>query len=196
MTETDICNMSLGYIGKGQIKSMEENQENARTCKLYYHQTRQETLRDFPWNFAVRVERLALVHETVSGYAYAYAWPETCVRICKLRGEESWPMTYEPYEVLNMDTATKLIACNLEEAYLVYIYDVTDPDLMDAAFIEGFARLLAAKISMALTGNPQQYQLQYQMYQTAVQKARIYDGQEGQKPTPYKSTYAEARRPY
>ena len=72
MTDTDICNMALSNIGKGVIENMEEGVENARACKLFYDPTRREVLRSFPWGFAHRIERLAVVDVDVPGWDFAY----------------------------------------------------------------------------------------------------------------------------
>ena len=36
MTDTDICNMALSYIGKGTIVNRDEDIEDARACNLFY----------------------------------------------------------------------------------------------------------------------------------------------------------------
>lgn len=75
MTDTDICNMALSNIGKGVIENMEEGVENARACKLFYDPTRREVLRSFPWGFAHRIERLAVVDVDVPGWDLPMAIP-------------------------------------------------------------------------------------------------------------------------
>ena len=47
-----ISNMALGHLGSKPIASIDENTQGARYCKIFYDVTRDETLRDFPWNFA------------------------------------------------------------------------------------------------------------------------------------------------
>ena len=81
MTDTDICNMALSNLGKGVIANMEEGIEDARACKLFYETTRREVLREFPWGFAHRIERLAVVDTNVPGWSYAYGYPAQCLKI-------------------------------------------------------------------------------------------------------------------
>lgn len=193
MTETDICNMALSFIGKGTIMSKEAENENARACKLFYDQTRKEVLRAFPWGFAYRIERLAVVDITVPGYAYIYAYPDSCLLAYKLRSEEPNRERREPYKVINIATSTKAICCDVENAYLEYLLDVKDPDIMDSLFIQAFSHLLAANIAMRMTGNPQQHTLQYQLFQASLQQAQLQDAREMKTEITYLSNYAKAR---
>jgi hypothetical protein len=47
-------------------------------------------------------------------------------------------------------TPQRVILCNQEFATLVYITDVTDPNIMDELFIHAFTRVLAAELAMVL----------------------------------------------
>ena len=46
MNNTDICNMALAYLAKGRISSIDENNELARQCKLFYDHSRKGLLRE------------------------------------------------------------------------------------------------------------------------------------------------------
>ena len=59
MNNTDICNMALAYLAKGRISSIDENNELARQCKLFYDHSRKGLLREYSWGFAKRIIRLA-----------------------------------------------------------------------------------------------------------------------------------------
>ncbi len=193
MTETDICNMALSHIGKGVIQNMEEERENARACKTYYDITRHEVLRSYAWGFAHRIERLALVAIELPGYAYAYAYPEKCIQLNQIRAKDPDRERVEPCIVINTGTSTKVIACDVKNAYADYVYDVKDVAIMDSLFIQAFSRLLAANISMRLLGNPEAYKMQYQVYQATLSQAQLHDAQEHRQEAVYLSNYAKAR---
>ena len=81
MTPTDICNQALSLINAGRIRSMTEETEPARQCRLHYDLTRKVLLEQFEWNFARKPERAVLSEHKIDGWAYVYAYPENCVRI-------------------------------------------------------------------------------------------------------------------
>ena len=46
-----------------------------------------------------------------------------------------------------------MILCNQEFAIGVYCQDITDPDVMDEEFIDAWANILGARITIPLTGD-------------------------------------------
>ena len=79
MNNTDICNMALAYLAKGRISSIDENNELARQCKLFYDHSRKGLLREYSWGFAKRIIRLAELDASNPDWKYVYAYPEKCV---------------------------------------------------------------------------------------------------------------------
>ena len=61
MTNTDICNMALSFLSKGKISSIDDNVEEAKQCKIHYEHCRKILLRQYPWGFAKRTVKLALL---------------------------------------------------------------------------------------------------------------------------------------
>ena len=195
MTDTDLCNIALSNIGKGTITSMEGEVENARSCKLYYDLVRRQTLRAFSWGFAHRIERLALVDVDIAGWDYVYAYPDKCLMVNRIIDEDDRTdqETIVTFDIINLGGSTKGIVANVQNASVDYVWDVTDPDVMDSLFVEAFTYLLAANIANRLTGNPKMYDMQYQLYQAALQSARLKTSQEKRKKLEYHSSYADAR---
>lgn len=194
MTDTDICNMALSEFGKGTIASMEEGVETARACKLFYEPTRRELLREFPWGFAHRLERLAVVDREVPGWTYAYGYPDRCLKVNKIVAQTPHYGHYEPFDIVNIGSSTKVIVSNLEEAYADFIWDAKDPALFDDIFIQAFAHLLASKMAMRLTGNPQISQQEYQLHKMAIQSAQLQDAREAHTEPQFFSNYIRARQ--
>ena len=62
MNSIDVCNLALAYIGNTQsIASMAEQTKGAILCGRFYNLTREQLLKAFPWNFAVKTEDLTEV---------------------------------------------------------------------------------------------------------------------------------------
>lgn len=95
-----IANQSLGVIAaRGQIMSFDENSAESKAVNLYYDDTRDALLRAAPWNFARKVDYLALFRAAPGtpenpspgtgywqpnmpppGFLYSYYYPADCVK--------------------------------------------------------------------------------------------------------------------
>jgi hypothetical protein len=73
----------------------------------------------------------------------------------------------------------RVVLTNQEYATLVYIQDVLDPNLMDDQFQEAYVKLLAAQVSMALTGDKKLANIRIQEANQVIMVARVGDGNEG-----------------
>lgn len=152
-----ICNLGLNHIKKREIQSFEDSSEEARKCKLVYELTRDELLRSFPWNFATKIERLAMFNERVVGWDFLYAYPQSCLKVRKIYNDRT----------VNVDTAdtnnfqrmtannSQAIATNVNEAWCEFTFRVIDPNQYDASFVDSFSYRLAAKLCNSLTGDTQ-----------------------------------------
>ncbi len=81
-SQVGICNLALSHLGtKATIAAMDEASDEARVCSTHFDDVRDTLLREFDWNFARRVETLALRSETApTGYDYCYSVPNKCLR--------------------------------------------------------------------------------------------------------------------
>lgn len=195
MVNTDICNVALSYIGRGRIIAINEPTEIARQCDLHYDNTRKLVLRQYEWGFARHHEKLEVVDTEINGYKYIYMYPEKCIRMLALLkdGKRFDAFRINDFEVFNLDNNIKVIACDHENAFIDYIYDVTDCDIFDSLFIEAFSRKLAANIETAVAGNTALTNMQYQMYQAAIQEAKSLSAKEKKATLEYPHSYADVR---
>lgn len=146
MDATEICNLALGRLGAGRIMALSEESQAARNCALFYEQTRDEVLRDHPWNFAAARETLvALVDSPIFGWEYAYQLPTDFIRLLFLN----------EYEAESIKTKWAIEGRRLltdeTEAQIRYTRKVTNASDFDALFIETLSLKLAAKLAMPLT---------------------------------------------
>ena len=171
-SEVDICNMALSGIRGGSINSITEPSLQAQQCKLKYPFLRDMLLRDVPWNFAHKVESLALLTDDLHNWVYAYQYPSDCLYINKLIldfeefGDTGDGVTrsrhiediYSPdlgrqvkYEIQNVD-GNRVIAANEPSLRISYRKKITDPYLFDTLFIQAFVKLLESELAIPVVG--------------------------------------------
>lgn len=73
----------------------------------------------------------------------------------------------------------KIILTNQEFALLVYLLDLTNPDVMDEMLIQAWASFLAARMAIDLTGDKQLANLRISDANASITLARQADGNEG-----------------
>ena len=73
----------------------------------------------------------------------------------------------------------RVVLCNQEFAIGVYCQDITDPDVMDEEFIDAWANILGACITIPLTGDLKKANMAIEVANRAIAQARVGDGNEG-----------------
>lgn len=73
----------------------------------------------------------------------------------------------------------RVVLTNQEFAVIDYIGDVIDPNIMDDQFQEAWAKILAAQVCMALSGDKKLANSMVQLANTIISLARVGDGNEG-----------------
>jgi hypothetical protein len=73
----------------------------------------------------------------------------------------------------------RVILCNQEFAIGTYIQDITDLDLMDEEFLDAFANILGACITVPLTGDTKKANAAIEIANRTIMQARVGDGNEG-----------------
>ena len=196
MNNTDICNMALSYIGSGKIASLDDDNENARTCKIHYDHQRELTLRNYTWGFANKKVKLAQVDDEVLGWEYIYAYPAQCLALRAIYNKEGadvkdWEK--DSYEIVLGNNNVRYICCDVPEAWAECTYDINDAEKFSVDFCEALARGLASAIALPLTGNMSLQSANYQLWQIAVANAKVSNAKEQHKDTHYPSKYFDAR---
>lgn len=185
MNEVDICNLALNFLGKGIIKSLSENTELARTCKLHYDRYRRILLKDYSWEFAERTMKLEPVEDfgdNVKGWDYVYRYPDDCLQVLKIYNgnDRRKDDKREKFFVQTVDyrLGTKVICCNLENAYMDYVSNEEDCNYFSEEFVEALAHYLAYGMAQALTGSEAKAQTELQYMQTALYQAKLRTARE------------------
>lgn len=185
MNEVDICNLALNFLGKGIIKSLSENTELARTCKLHYDRYRRILLKDYSWEFAERTMKLEPVEDfgdNVKGWKNVYSYPDDCLQVLKIYDGDDHRKDdkRERFFVQSVDyrLGTKVICCNLENAYMDYVCNEEDCNYFSEEFVEALAHYLAYGMAQALTGSEAKAQTELQYMQNALYQAKLRTARE------------------
>lgn len=146
ISEIQICNMALSKLGEEQrINSFNDNTKAAQKCAIFYEPARQALLAEFLWRFARKREVLAPLVDAPSfdGGNY-FQKPTSCLRI--VGTDEDYRYGYGRW----LSEGNKIIA-DTTALKLVYIADITDVTLFDAAFVQALACKLAIDLSIPMT---------------------------------------------
>lgn len=191
-----ICNLALAHIGVSPIVSLNDESESARALSRIYEPSRDVALRAKDWRFAsVKVPLAEIADVTVPGWEYVYGYPAKCLCIRKIFTdiENKNPPAVEYETMLIPSINRKVIACNDEDAYAEYTYQITDSTLFDMSFVMAFSFLLAAQIAKPLTGDDTIAKTMLQNYfLLSSDAARINDIEKNVKPTET-SSFEDAR---
>jgi len=187
-----ICNLALSHIGQSAITSAEltgDLNKSARHLNIIYDLSKDSVLRAKDWKFASVKEALVAVTDIIPGWAYIYTHPAECLHINKIFYDvESQDPERIEFEVVfvpavGLVVEKKVIAVNYDDAYIEYVYRVTDPALFDASFVTAFSYFLAAQIAKPLTNDNKIAELMLNMYNSLVSDAaRINDSEKHVKP--------------
>lgn len=181
----DICNMALSHIGNSQrINALDEASIQAEQCSLFYEQSRDFVLRDYPWGFATAFVVLAQVATNPDpAYPYAYAMPTDCLKARSIVNPV-FPEGYWPYpgcierpnipavqfRVVNGSSA-KLITTSITPATLEYTLKVTSPEMFDPIFVSALSWKLGALVAPAIAKDASVASNCEQMYRAEMAQA-------------------------
>lgn len=194
ISNLDICNMALAQLGQAPISALEQNEERARRCRLFYDPVRQEVLRTHNWAFATAEADLALLdaeESKMDGYMYAY--PQDCLFLRKVftAGNIAHPVSFK--ELYRKDQQARVIICQAPQARAEYTRDVRDSSVFDPAFVKAFSLALAADLALTLSADPTLSQRILQKYTLALEEARRSNMTENFEQYTGQSVFVESR---
>jgi len=185
----EICNIALTRFGGDVIIDINEPSQAARMCKLHYPNIRDVVLKEYPWNFAQKIARLAAETETIPGYTYAYALPNGCLAAHRMFNESNF------YDQKGTEFARygRSLYTSIDQAYLEYTAKIEDPSEFDPNFIDTLAWKLAMEISVPLTGDKNMREHLYSLFQNSQNASQGVDAAEGYIKQQQSNRYAEVR---
>lgn len=171
-SEVDICNLALVKIGEGTIIALSEDSKAGRLCNLFYNDTRDEILREHPWNFATKRVELAKLLTTPSfEFDAEFQLPSDLLKIIKTDDN------LLPYRIEG-----KKLLINNDSVKIEYIARISDTTQFDSLFVVALWMRMASHLAFNLSDNNSLSVAMEQQSRAKVKQARTMDGQEG---TPY-----------
>lgn len=145
-SKVDIFNLALRMVGGTTITSFSSGTPNSNIADDVYDETLQDMLR-YPWNFARKSKKLAqLVTTPISGYDHAYNLPDDWVYSVALYGDDN---EQAPIPMIESTLGNDhVLMSNHDEVWLVYVYFMTDPNMMPADFRKALASNIAAYLAI------------------------------------------------
>lgn len=170
-TEVDICNQALSFIRGGFINSLTEASTQARYCKSFFDDVRDTVLRDGSWNFATKIEPLALRTDDVYNWVYCYQYPSDCMKVQRLilnyeqfsadsgvyRTRQYQDLgrpdidRFIKHKVMNVNGEMVIVA-NEPDLRIQYTSKVTNMGLFPVDVRKAMAHLLASELAVPITG--------------------------------------------
>lgn len=162
-SQVDIGNRALDKLGAESIVSLDEDSENARVINRMYDIVLDSLLRSHIWNCSkVRVVLAPMTTVPAFDYDYQFQLPADCLRPIFPPDVTDWSV--EKGNILLTNDGTVL--------NLLYISTLTDPNDMDACFIEAFASKLAMECCEKITQSATKRRLATDEFNNAMATAR------------------------
>jgi len=167
-SEISICNDALIILGEDPITALTEDSKAGRLCNQFYASTRDALIRRHLWNFAMeRVELAALSTAPLFGFTSQYQLPSDFLRLVRLE-DDLMPYKIEGQTIQVSDSSLKI----------VYLKQITDPNLFDELFREALSANLAWKMARPLTDSTSTVEEAKQNFKDAMSEARTMDAME------------------
>lgn len=157
-SRTEVANFALSHLGVGtRIANIEtERSQEANACRQFFDHVTEIMLRSYDWPFATKIVDLVEVEEDPNDeWAFSYRYPSDCFRLIRIPSglRNDTRASRIPYRVAQDDDASgKIILCDLEDAKIEYIYNVTQIERWPADFVLAHSFRLAAYIAPMITG--------------------------------------------
>ena len=188
-SDTEICNMALGWLGANAIVDLQEESDIGELCRNSYPSAIRLTLEARDWTFATkRATLVPLVVAPAFGYAYGFQTPADNLRILSVSKDE------KDYRGVEWVLEEKVILCDYNPLYIRYIKHVTDPTKFSPAFAVAVAETLASFLAMPITENPALVKLYDEKLKDMIMMGGSLDGVQGTSPKFRSHGLADVRR--
>lgn len=199
-----IAKMALSHIGsETKIESFTEKSKEAEQCDIWYDHSRLQVLEAYDWNFARKRKTLALHGNTISEtstnplagvWRYRYTYPGDCVAARKIQHPNAPPDDALPFDVeTSLNGQQKTILTNLQDAVLVYTWDLANTDMFSILFISAVSHILAHHIAFSITGDRRIKITELQIYRDILREATAMSANEQVDRPPREAPWIRAR---
>jgi hypothetical protein len=170
-SETEICNIALGWVGGERIATIDEDSVGGKLCRDLYYDCRDAVLESRNWTFAMRRKVLTPNSAApVFGFSQRFLIPSDCLRIVRLG--------YSPdlKERVHWEKEDNYILCDYETLYLRYISRTEDVVGYSSKFVLALACRLAADMAVPIAGSKSLQETMNAQYFTRIEEAGAFDG--------------------
>jgi len=174
MTDIDICNQALGWLGAKRITSFNDGTNESQLCSDNYEPLRDACLEERAWTFADT--SIILDNATPGGWdngEYLYALPSNILRVYRVyrRVDTRNPVQLEGWHREGDSVSARYSA----PIYVRATIQVIDPDDWTAAFVQVVAARLAADLAMPITRSRKMQEDMWSLFQTKLDSAAATD---------------------
>lgn len=172
MTQVEVCNLALGWVGSELITSINDSTTPARLCKANWNSTRDVVLASREWAFAIR--RYEIAPDTtapVFGWDHRFPIPSNVLRV--LRCEDGYGEDIDWQREGNFivsDEATVHALC------LVRVETMSD---LPEYFGQALAAMLASNLAIPLAQSAEMQKAWYAIYLQKLKDAISIDSMQG-----------------
>ena len=225
-TKIVIINRALVHCKVEMIASLDESSQAARLANLFYDNCRTSVLRACDWRFATVKKTMTLLgsaeqalaypddqskQDVIPKWNYTYAYPIRCARVRKVFNAQSFveitpwndrtvtdrSNNINRFEIARTPVTNQLaVACNLQDSWVEFTFDITDESQFDNLFVDALAWDLAKELCIPLTSDYELKQDVDKEAKFAMDEAKRKNGGEGIEMAPRQSNYENAREGY
>ena len=177
-SQIQVVNAALRLIGTRRITALDQSSVEAVEAEDAWDRTLDATLREHPWNFAMKLAQIAADSVAPAwGYTAAYPVPADCLRVWMVDG-----LNWRDWTVARHGTSpnevTAIMANTSGALNVAYIQRVADVSKWDAMAIRVLELDLALELSKKITDSNPDVQTLYEMRRAALRAAKVADAVE------------------
>lgn len=189
MTDLEVVNRALTFIGVAPIGSLNDNTQTARVMAALLPDTKRVVLNEFPWSFAMRIDPLvASSSPAPAGYSYAFEYPAGALNVQRVYDATGFRGVAE-YRVIG-----NVIGANVPSGTVEYTAFVEDVSSWPRQIAECLTTRLASDAATALTGSMQVSMGLLEKYMTLARVASQTSVVEENVPPARVTDYVQARK--
>lgn len=175
---TQICNLSLSWLGQNLINDLNDDQNEAKIMKANYGLSRDKVLNDGAWTFALSRQILAPDATAPDfGESARFLIPSNVIfvhRVYRATGVNVRTMQSAEWE-----REGQYILASESALRAIFVVKVTNTALFSPAFVHALAARMAADTAMTFTENDSLETKMEKRYQDKLDQALFADGRQG-----------------
>ncbi len=192
-SSTDICNLAQDLLSGAIINDVENPVTSTESLyERWYDQSRKKTLREHPWNFAIKRKIIAASStDPEFGYTKSFPVPNDFIRLLTLETDEGSLLSSENFQ---FEDGNILMSGDASSVRLRYIYDIEDVSKFNAMYIQYLALDIALSVAYKITESNTNVDRIAQLLKQQGQMTRAISGQERQPTRIQRSRNVDRRR--